>query len=186
MGIVYGWKGLLKNNPGIRIKLYDCRGRKRRKASEQINDGAGTPAAGMTQSVQNTFEKYKLALLPRPESESCGGGFPSFPSLTLLSTRSPSIIYSIPSQEAGKALVTLLGLPEFKGGVYHLLYNGSASVEIPKLPETEVRSISRSENLDSNNARKVNSGGTPIRTRSNTLRDCSVCSYSVLFSPDYK
>ncbi|GBP01119.1 hypothetical protein EVAR_23180_1 [Eumeta japonica] len=32
--------------------LLKCRGRKRIKASEQINDGAGTPAAGATEATQ--------------------------------------------------------------------------------------------------------------------------------------
>ncbi|GBP32578.1 hypothetical protein EVAR_23990_1 [Eumeta japonica] len=31
---------------------HDCRGRKRMKVSEQINDGTSTPAAGATQAVQ--------------------------------------------------------------------------------------------------------------------------------------
>ncbi|GBP64061.1 hypothetical protein EVAR_44144_1 [Eumeta japonica] len=32
--------------------LHDCRGRKRMKASEQINDGASTPAVGATEAMQ--------------------------------------------------------------------------------------------------------------------------------------
>ncbi|GBP16455.1 hypothetical protein EVAR_10031_1 [Eumeta japonica] len=32
--------------------LHDCRGRKRVKACEQINDGASTPAAGATETMQ--------------------------------------------------------------------------------------------------------------------------------------
>ncbi|GBP58925.1 hypothetical protein EVAR_46987_1 [Eumeta japonica] len=32
--------------------LHDCRGRKRKKASKQINDGACIPAAGATEAMQ--------------------------------------------------------------------------------------------------------------------------------------
>ncbi|GBP70844.1 hypothetical protein EVAR_53508_1 [Eumeta japonica] len=50
--IVYVWKGLFKNNPGILLKLHHCWGRKRMKASEQINNGASTPAAGATEAMR--------------------------------------------------------------------------------------------------------------------------------------
>ncbi|GBP59994.1 hypothetical protein EVAR_41276_1 [Eumeta japonica] len=46
-------KGLLNNNPGTPIEHYMTAGDgKKMKASEQINDGASTPAAGVTEAMQ--------------------------------------------------------------------------------------------------------------------------------------
>ncbi|GBP60284.1 hypothetical protein EVAR_91566_1 [Eumeta japonica] len=52
--IVLSWKKLLKNNPrmNIHITLHGCRGRKRMKAAEQINDGASTSAAGVSEAIR--------------------------------------------------------------------------------------------------------------------------------------
>ncbi|GBP71020.1 hypothetical protein EVAR_57788_1 [Eumeta japonica] len=36
--------------------LHDGRGRKRMKVSEQINDGASTPAAGATDAMQHLYQ----------------------------------------------------------------------------------------------------------------------------------
>ncbi|GBP42845.1 hypothetical protein EVAR_27198_1 [Eumeta japonica] len=54
MEIVYGWKGLLKNNPNMYVHktLHDCRRRKRMKASVQINDGVSAPAPGPAEAIQ--------------------------------------------------------------------------------------------------------------------------------------
>ncbi|GBP79917.1 hypothetical protein EVAR_75289_1 [Eumeta japonica] len=57
--------------------LHDCRGRKRVKASEVINDGASTPAAGRPRLCKwMTFQSKALSRQKRDVGERGGGGAP--------------------------------------------------------------------------------------------------------------
>ncbi|GBP43209.1 hypothetical protein EVAR_39265_1 [Eumeta japonica] len=47
-----GLKTFSRTTQGNPFPLHDCRGRKRLKGSEQINDGTSTPAAGATEAMQ--------------------------------------------------------------------------------------------------------------------------------------